>query len=649
VWVAATILLVAGWYAYSNSFEGVLAYDDTEAIASNPHLKTLWPVTEAARAPKDTTLAGRPVAAYSFAISYALAPPETRDVWQPAHEGFARNIWGYHAFNIAVHLATGLLLFGVIRRTLQSTAMTGRFGDSAASIATASALIWVVHPLNTAAVTYLVQRVESLMSAFYLLTLYCAIRSWDAPASARWRWWCIGACALGMGTKETMVSAPLIVGMWFWVFEGRRPFLDTRIKTLLTALAATWVILAVLVASGARTGSVGQIGGWTVGSYLMTQAEIIVHYLSLAAFPGSLVFSYGWTPAESWFAVLPHVLSLAAALIAGMYGVARRHPLGFVTAAFFLILAPTSSLLPVATEVAAEHRMYLPLAAVISGVVTLAYGGLRRLIGRGTDQANRSDRLRLATAAVALVIAAVVPLSAATRSRNMDYSSLERLMLDAVRKRPGNARAQIGAGVELLTRGAAQDAERHFRRALESPQLSREPPAIRGAALVYLGASLGAQGRPSEAIGLFETALQVDPGLVEVHGMLGEANLGLGRDAEALRHLTKAAEVMPDVPPVLNRLALLLASSPDARLRNGARAVELARRSLAISGGRDPLTLDTLAAALAEAGQFTEAVQIQSVAIAQAVQGSNAALAEEFRSRLALYQRGLPFRAARPR
>ncbi len=186
---------------------------------------------------------------------------------------YLRNVWGYHAFNLAIHLAAALTLFGVIRRTLLSPGMRDHFGQAAIPLAFAVALLWVVHPLQTESVTYIVQRVESLMGLFYLLTLYCAIRAWDASeASSRlWVFAAIVACALGMGSKEVMVSAPLIVVLWDAMFatspgaSGRGPWASFRRRwPLYAGLASTWLILALLVYVERRGQSVGfDLGGWT--------------------------------------------------------------------------------------------------------------------------------------------------------------------------------------------------------------------------------------------------------------------------------------------------------------------------------------------------------------------------------------------------
>src|SRR5262245_30937045 len=184
--VALVLAVVASW-AYSTSFAGVFLYDDKPAIVDNPNIKALWPLTHALSAPREVAVSARPVASLSLAINYALAPADARDVMSPGESGaatgtaerFLRNIWGYHALNLTLHVCTALALFGVVRRTLLTPPLAPRFGRASASLAFAVALLWIVHPLLVDAVTYVTQRIEVLMGLFYLLTLYCAIRGWD--------------------------------------------------------------------------------------------------------------------------------------------------------------------------------------------------------------------------------------------------------------------------------------------------------------------------------------------------------------------------------------------------------------------------------------------------------------------------------------
>src|SRR5262249_10465235 len=161
---------------------------DRNAIALNPNVRSLSPLTAAMSAPRDTTLAGRPVASLSFALTHALAPADARDAFAAGPRADAaavdrvrRDLWTYHARHLAIHLLAALALFGVVRRTLLVPALAPRFAAQSTMLAGAIAAIWVVHPLTTAAVTYVVQRVESLMGLFYLLTVYSAIRAGERP------------------------------------------------------------------------------------------------------------------------------------------------------------------------------------------------------------------------------------------------------------------------------------------------------------------------------------------------------------------------------------------------------------------------------------------------------------------------------------
>ncbi|HOQ59039.1 MAG TPA: hypothetical protein PKZ08_00325 [Vicinamibacterales bacterium] len=672
----AVVLVAAGAWAYSTSFAGVLVFDDVISITSNPHVRSLWPLSQAASAPRDTGLAGRPVAALSFAINYALAPSDVRDALAapgPASSPeerarFLRNIRGYHALNLAVHLAAGLLLFGVARRSFAAPALRARVGESATLLAFAVALVWIVHPLATGAVTYIVQRVESMMGLFYLATLYCAIRAaGPGPLRAVWAAASVAACALGMGSKEAMVTAPVMVALWDLLIGAGRttagrvePAADVlrRRRALYAGLAATWALLAALVAGSPRSGSVGfGLGGWTWWSYLQTQAGVVAHYLRLAAVPAPLVFDYEWAKAPSFSAVAPQALVLAALLAATVTAGVRRHPAGFVGAWFFLILAPSSSVLPIPTEVAGEHRMYLPLAAVIALAAVAARAAAGRAFGAGASLRGRLTRVQHApggarppgriSAADASTLAAALAVAllfgTMTRARNLDYHSTEALMGDTVAKRPLNLRARVAYGAELLASGRFADAERALAAAAEL----RGSDMARAQANLHLGSALCAQGKLAEGIARLEHALALDAGLAEAHALLGEAHAARGDVERAGAHFALAAERLPDNPAVLRRVAWQLATARDDRFRDGVKAVELAERAARLTARRDPLALEALMAAYAEQGRFAEAAAAGREAVAVARAQGHDALAKGFQLELAMCEAGQRLREHR--
>ena len=519
----AAVIIAAGAWAYSNSFGGVFVLDDVRAIVRNTTIRTLWPLSVPLSPPSESTVSGRPVANLSFALSAALADEPAAAA--PARGGAPGQLAAldsapFHAGNLLIHLAAALALFGVVRQTLLSPRLRDRFEAAAPWLAFAVALLWVVHPLHTSAITYIVQRVESLMGLFYLLTLYCAIRASEGPGRVWAAAAAVAACAAGMGTKETMVTAPLMVALWDYLFGGSEKGRPTKIRwRLVGALAATWLLLAFLVSREFRGPSVDLSPG-TIWLYLRTQAEVIVHYLRLAFYPSPLVFFYDWplVPAPIWMAWQAALLTALVALTAA--GIRTRQPAAFLGAWFFLILASSSSVLPIVTEVAAEHRMYLPLAAVVASVVIGFHLGVTRFMGRWT-------RAAAGAAAVALIVAAGT-LGAVTFARNAVYASAEGLWADTVAKRPEDPRPRVAYAEALARAGRVSEAETQLWRAVE---LAPGDPTAR----VRLGSVLAQQSRYEQAAAQFNAALALRPGDVDALRFLGEIDAIQRRERRGVR------------------------------------------------------------------------------------------------------------------
>jgi Tfp pilus assembly protein PilF len=652
----ALLLAGAAAWAYSNSFQGVFVMDDRFGIVDNPNIKTLWPLTQAMSAPPELPVSARPVASLTLAINYALAPDDVRDVLTPGgpsappdrRERFLRNVWGYHFFNVTLHVLAGFALFGVVRRTLLSERLRARFASSSTAIAFQCTLIWLVHPLLTDAVTYVVQRTEVLMGLFCLLTLYCGIRAGDRDLRIdRRRWWAaaaIAACAMGMGSKQTMVGAPVLVWLWFWTFGptlSREPEAagERRLRWgLYAGLAATWIILAALVAMERWPHSIGLAReGWTPWTYLLTQTGVIVHYLRLSIVPSPLSLDYdGWPMARSIAQILPYGAFLLVLFGATVIAITRRHPLGFPAGWFFVLLAPSSSVLPLATEIAAERRMYLPLAAVVVLAVVGAYVLGQRLLERVVAD-SRTRRTAGIVAAGTMVIGIVAALGTATYARNHDYWSDEGIWRDTVEKRPANPRARLNYGVDLYAAGRLIDAERELREAIRLKEASAPAHGNLGAVLCRLG-------QLDEGIQHLERALALDPEYTTAYGNLGEAYGSRGQRALAAQYFARAVEAAPDNPFLLNRLGWLLATSPEDGVRNGHRAVEVAERAASITSRQDLMSLETLSAAYAEAGRFGEAVATGRESLALAERQGNRAILSDLAARLSLFEMRQKFR-----
>jgi Tfp pilus assembly protein PilF len=509
------ILTAAAVMAYCRTFSGPFLYDDFYAIVVNPTIRHLG----TAFLPQiRTTATGRPVLSLSLAINYFIS-------------GTA--VWSYHVANLAIHVFAGLALFGIVRRTLVPRA------GAATPIAFFSALLWTLHPLQTESVTYVVQRAESLMGLFYLLTLYTFIRGAETGRDSKRFWFALSviACLFGMATKEVMVSAPLIVLLYDRTFlAGSFREAWSRRWGLHIALAATWLLLAGLLASAGwdRNGDSGIGVGVSPWAYWLTQIEAVARYLWLSVWPHPLVFEYGtfWVnrPTEVGLYALVVVVLVAAVLVA----LWRRPELGFLGAWFFVILAPTS-IMPGRFQMIVEHRMYLALAAV----TTLFAIGLHATIRQRSW--------------VVLGILAL-GLGLLTARRNEDYISELTIWSDTVAKRPNNFRAHNNLGLALsVLPGRLNDAIAHYEEAL------RLQPDIATVHYNLGNAWFMTPGRLNDAIAQFEEALRLQPDSAIVHYNLGNAWLRMpGRLNDAIGQYEEALRLKPDYSEAHYNLAFAL-------------------------------------------------------------------------------------------
>jgi protein O-mannosyl-transferase len=509
--LACAGLVLAAITAYANSFSGSFVFDDLLSIPQNPTIRHF--ATALAPPGGGATVTNRPVLNLSFALNYALS---------------GTRVWSYHALNLLIHALAGLALFGIVRRTLAGMG-PGRGKEQTATLAAFFvALLWLVHPLQTESVTYIVQRAESLMGLFYLLTLYCFIRGADAMQRGRgslgWFALAVVSCLLGVGTKEVIVSAPVIVLLYDRTFlAGSFREAWRRRAWAHLSLAATWLPLAGSVLHGAdRGGSAGFGATPRFWAHFATQFQAVAHYLWLSVWPHPLILDYGaQLPASAW-EVAPYAVVVAALVAATAWALVRRPVLGFLGAWFFAILAPTS-LLALVRQTLAEHRMYLALAPVMVLLVLALHAWLGRRIWR------------VAVAAAAVCFAGL------TLARNADYRSNATMLRDTVAKRPGNAAAQNNMGNLLAHSNQAEAALARYEEALRLEPDYADAHYNEGNALKMLG-------RMPEAIAHYEQAVGIAPNFAEAHRALGVALCLTGRQPEGIAHLERAVQIDPSQP-----------------------------------------------------------------------------------------------------
>ena len=406
-WVICAAIAAATLLAYSRTFSVPLIFDDDTAIVNNSSIRHIG---SALHPPENTTAGGRPVLNLSLAINYAVS---------------GTSVVSYHAVNVLIHVLSSLTLFGILRRGFRR--ILGADAHIAAAIAVS---LWALHPLNTQAVTYVVQRAESLMGLFYLLTIYCFIRGAEvAKRGSAWFALSVLACYLGMGTKEVMVSVPLLVILYDRAFiSGDFAKAWTSHRRYYLALCSSWLLLGYLVFSAkGRGGSAGFSTNVSSWDYAMTQFWAIAHYLRLCFWPRPLIFDYGSDVITDSSRIFPGMVLVVVLFGTALWTLAKRPALGILALGFFALLAPSSSFIPVATETIAEHRMYLPLVSVI-GIVVI---GAMRLGGKYS---------------LLPLLLAVVACFWATWTRNLTYGNTEQLFRELVSLVPNNPLAHVMLG-----------------------------------------------------------------------------------------------------------------------------------------------------------------------------------------------------------
>ena len=550
------LLVVMAW---AGSFGAPFVFDDIAAVRENPTLRAWGKLGEVLAPPAGLSVSGRPVANASLAFSYALSGE------QP---------WGYHAVNLALHLATAGLLAGVVRRTLRRPGLREKFGAAADELALLVAAVWALHPLQTATVTYVMQRTEGLAGFFAVATLYGFLRGVEGERGGRgWLVAAIGACALGMGSKEVMVVVPVVVFFYDRTWVAGNFVAAWRARRLFYAgLGATWLVLAACLLAKGRDGSAGWDAGMSVTAYALTQGEAIWRYLGLVVWPARLVFDYGTELSINFVAVAGVVVLIGATA----WALVRRPGAGFLGFLFFALLAPSSSFVPVATQTMAEHRMYLPLAVLVSAAVLGAYAWLGR-------------RSLWLWAAVALAGAV------GTWTRNLDYRSERAIWADTVAKRPGNARAHFNLGVALSAGGDKAGA-----RAAWAATLRIEPAHVGASA--KLADSLAEAGRAEESLGYFETAARGGRSDGVFLNNWGSALLAAGRAAAAREKFTAAQGRLPESAEVRFNVGNVLVA-----LGRGAEAIEAFRAAVRLRPEYGEAHYN-LGVALSGAGQYGAAL-----------------------------------------
>lgn len=569
--------------AYSNTLEGPFVFDDTPNIVENPLIKSLHyfadtHAVESSGVDRETKtfFISRRFGYLTLAANYKLG---------------GLDVTGYHLFNITVHVINALLVYWLILLTLPPPCHATT-DPRRSSIALLCALVFVSHPVQTQAVTYVIQRFASLATLFYLLALALYIRSRltqsDLTRYATYILSVLSALA-AMKTKEIAFTLPVVITLYEFFF------LKGSIRTRLACLAPFALTLLVIPMSHVggfdstsdltRIDAAMKVAGSTAISrwqYLITQSRVLVTYIRLLLLPVNQNIDYDYPVYETFFA--PEVC-VSAVFVLSLFALGiylyrrwatdkthngrRVRLVSFGIIWFFVTLSVESSIIPI-RDVIFEHRLYLPSVGFIAALTTASVIATERFIGKTKS-----------TATILLTCAIVISLSVATYKRNYIWQDAIRLWEDTARKSPGKVRPHNSLGSLYMRAGRFDDAIRQYQSALAiDPNYAetlfnlgsvyaaagRQEEAIAayqtaiglspGYADAYnnLGVVYDQQGRPDEAIAQYVIALRLAPNSAQVHNNIGKVYDAQGRYEEAISEFKVALQFKPDYPMALNNL-----------------------------------------------------------------------------------------------
>jgi tetratricopeptide (TPR) repeat protein len=535
---------------YSNTFNVPFQYDDNPNIVRNPIISDLgyFSAPSGARGfsgfAEYPALTKRYIGHLSFALNYRL---------------HGLDVLGYHIVNLVIHITNGALVYLLVVLTFQTPGMRGSaLGGRANLIGLFSALLFVCHPVQTQAVTYIVQRLTSMAAMFYLaaIVLYIGFRITEQKSARRAMYaLSIISAVLAMKTKEVAFTLPLAVAMYEFMFLGGkwRNRLLYLIPILLTLLIIPVTLITLPVSGGPSDNLINRLNGITRApaqdmsrlEYLATETRVVITYIRLLFLPVNQNLYYDYPAVHSLLesrALIP-LAFLSSVFGLGVYMLLRSRGSGsgrfaassagrlaaFGVFWFFLALSVESSLIPL--EVINEHRIYLPSAGAFVALVTGAFMVLAYIGEPGKPGAR--------IACVALAAAVILALSVTAHTRNAVWESRISLWKDVTMKSPRNPIAHNNLGNAYSSEGMTDRAIEHYMKAIMlKPDFAE--------AFNNLGNSLRAKGMTQKAIENLRIALRLSPDYPEAHSNIAAAYNSIQMTDRAIEHYRTAISLKPD-------------------------------------------------------------------------------------------------------
>ncbi|OGW26175.1 MAG: hypothetical protein A2X59_05165 [Nitrospirae bacterium GWC2_42_7] len=588
------LIVLTGILIYWNTFDVPFQFDDA-GIIKNPLIENLNYLHPSAMGGVDTDASkSRYIGYLTFALNYKIN---------------GLNVFGYHMVNLLIHLLSSLLVYILITLTfrtpyLKGSGITGYSGY----IALFTALFFVSHPVQTQAVTYIVQRFASLATMFYLISITAYIRARVSDSGlGRYALYVVSlvSAVLAMKTKEISFTLPVVICLYEYMFfqDKIRKRIVYLLPLILTMLIIPLTIMSINKPAGNIIGDIGEAARAMTTmprlDYLFTQFSVIVRYIRLLFFPVNQNFDYDYPVYHSFLNsdVFMSFIFLSAIFGAGLYlykKSRKKDPalrlISFGIFWFFITLSVESSIIPI-VDVIFEHRIYLPsigaFAAVTTGIFLIA-------VKTGSRKAQ--------TAVVAMLFLTTVVLSGTAFARNKVWKTEVSIWEDVVEKSPQKARGHNNLGNAYKLKGDIKKAIEQFEIAVKiNPNFAK--------AYYNLGVSYWSNGMKEKALDNYRIALKLNPNYAEAHNNLGAAYKDKNLNEEAIEEYEAALKIVPEYAEAHNNLGAAYRSKGLID-----KAIEHYNEALRIKP-YSPEVHNNLGAAYRDKGMKEKAVQEYEIAI----------------------------------
>jgi tetratricopeptide (TPR) repeat protein len=526
---------------------------------------------------------------------------------------------GHHFTNVLLHTVAVVLLFLLLQQ------MTGALWKSAFVAA-----VFAIHPLHVESVAWVAERKDVLSGVFFMLTLLAYVHYARAPST--WRYLIVAfVFALGLMSKPMLVTLPFVLLLLdYWPLRRIRDQRSRVGRQLLSLLVEKIPLIALSAVSSVITflAQRGALGGTEQLPMLARINNALVSYVVYVRqmfWPANLAVFYPHPENR----LPPWEISLALAVLIGITIAAvilRKKAPYFIMGWFWYIgmLVPVIGLVQVGWQGHADRYTYLPqIGLYIAGTWAVA------------DLTALWPRRRILLGAAALLLIGALSWSSSVQTSY--WRDSETLFTHALAVTRNNDVAENNLGIVFLQRGQLDEAISRLQAAID---LRPE----NGPAHNNLAKALLQKGRLAEAMVHYRKFFEIEPENVEARNILGTALIQQGRIREAIEQWQDALAIEPENGNAASNLAWVFATCPDDSIRDGRRAVELAEKALRISGGKIPMIFRVLAAAYAEDGRFSQAIETAQRGADLATSQGNSGLAAELQSNIALYQAGTPLR-----